>query len=62
MIAYVCVRKSTEDVCVFLGCMFVAFLQECVNTVLFIDHFVPKTSRTLRSLPRHALGVDAGKI
>ena len=70
---YVCVRacdvgggggggKCAEDLCVFFGVYVFLLLQECVNILLFLDHFVPKTSRTLKSFPRHALGVGASEI
>ena len=67
MCMYVCARvrcvcKCAEDVCVFFGVYVCCFLQECVNILLFVDLFVPKTSRTLKSFPRHALGVGASEI
>ena len=46
----------------FVGVYVCCCLQECVNILLFVDHFVPKTSRTLKSFPRHALGVGASEI
>ena len=36
-----------EDVCVFFGMYVFSFLQECIN-ILFVDHFIPKPSRTLK--------------
>ena len=59
------VCKCAEDVCVCVFCgVYVLFLllQECVNMLLFVDHFVAKTSRTLKSFPRYALGVGASEI
>ena len=63
----VCVRamwvcKCSEDVCVYFGMYVCCYLQECINILLFVDHFVPKTSGTLMSFHRHALGVGASEI
>ena len=66
-IVYVCVCacararwvcKSSEDMCVYFGLYVVFLLQECITILLF----VPKTSGTLKSFPRHALGVGASEI
>ena len=59
-VRWVC--TSAEDVCVFFGVYVCCLLQECVNILLAVDHFVPKTSRTLKSFPRYALGVGASEI
>ena len=59
------VCKCSEDMCVYfitLVCMFLLLLQECINILLFVDHFVPKTSGALKSFARHALGVGASEI
>ena len=63
----VCVRarwvcKTSEDVCVYFGVYFLLLLQEYITILLFVDPFVPKTSGTLKSFPRHALGVGASEI
>ena len=46
----------SEDMCVYFGVYVVFFVQECINILLFADHFVPKTSGTLKSFPSTCSG------
>ena len=48
--------------CILWCVCFFLLLQECINILLFVDHFVPKNLGTLKSFPRHALGVGASEI
>ena len=49
-------------VCVYFGVYVCCYLQECINSLLLVDHFVPKISGTLKSFHRRALGVGASEI